>query len=181
VEPTGDIVTPLVAVARRPAVVVAAVGWGTPPPTSAGSPKPRPVRRERRSRRTRCLPRRSDAPARGPIDEHFRFYRNLDIWWSLVLRDEGEGTPAATRGRRSPSPATPATSTAAGPTTAGGRAATGLSKRNFYRIIDRFGAASRPRTATADQRSRDGLAVVPSVTVVALGGQISLEAGHAVT
>ena len=25
--------------------------------------------------------------ARGPLDEHFAFYRNLDIWWSLVLRD----------------------------------------------------------------------------------------------
>ena len=36
--------------------------------------------------------RREDAAARGPVDEHFRFYRNLDIWWSLVLRDEGEGT-----------------------------------------------------------------------------------------
>ena len=36
--------------------------------------------------------RRADVAARGPLDEHFRFYRNLDIWWSLVLRDEGEGT-----------------------------------------------------------------------------------------
>src|SRR2546430_1721999 len=33
--------------------------------------------------------RRSDYVDRGPLDEHFRFYRNLDIWWSLVLRDEG--------------------------------------------------------------------------------------------
>jgi hypothetical protein len=31
--------------------------------------------------------RRSDYVARGPLDEHFAFYRNLDIWWSLVLRD----------------------------------------------------------------------------------------------
>ena len=37
--------------------------------------------------------RRADAAARGPLDERFRFYRNLDIWWSLVLRDEGEGEP----------------------------------------------------------------------------------------
>ena len=37
--------------------------------------------------------RRADAAARGPLDERFRFYRNLDIWWSLVLRDEGEGSP----------------------------------------------------------------------------------------
>jgi cysteinyl-tRNA synthetase len=81
--------------------------------------------------------RRADYVERGPLDEHFRFYRNLDVWWSLVLRDEGEGreprralsldlplvrhehriwavTPEADRTR--------------------------LSKRNFYRIIDRFGA-----------------------------------------
>jgi cysteinyl-tRNA synthetase len=31
--------------------------------------------------------RRSDYVGRGPLDEHFAFYRNLDIWWSLVLRD----------------------------------------------------------------------------------------------
>ncbi|MEO5965942.1 MAG: glycosyltransferase, partial [Candidatus Limnocylindrales bacterium] len=34
--------------------------------------------------------RRADYEARGPLDEHFAFYRNLDIWWSLVLRDQGE-------------------------------------------------------------------------------------------
>jgi hypothetical protein len=80
--------------------------------------------------------RRSDIVARGPIDEAFRFYRNLDVWLSLVLRDEGEGalprravavpglplersepaawrrTPAAERDR--------------------------LSRRNFYRVLDRF-------------------------------------------
>ena len=35
--------------------------------------------------------RRADYVARGPLDEHFVFYRNLDIWWSLVLRDQGDG------------------------------------------------------------------------------------------
>jgi hypothetical protein len=34
--------------------------------------------------------RRSDFLARGPLDEHFAFYRNLDLWWSLVLRDAEE-------------------------------------------------------------------------------------------
>ena len=32
--------------------------------------------------------RRADYVTRGPLDEHFVFYRNLDIWWSLVLRDQ---------------------------------------------------------------------------------------------
>ena len=37
--------------------------------------------------------RRADAVERGPLDEGFRYYRNLDIWWSLVLRDEGPDRP----------------------------------------------------------------------------------------
>ncbi len=41
--------------------------------------------------------RRSDYAARGPLDEHFVFFRNLDVWWSLVLRDQdadaSEGAP----------------------------------------------------------------------------------------
>ncbi len=90
--------------------------------------------------------RRSEAAARGPIDEAFRFYRNLDIWWSLVLRDEGEvrpprralvvpglplerGEPAAWRDAK------PAERDR-------------LSKRNFYRVLDRF-------------RTRSDLAVPP--------------------
>ena len=40
--------------------------------------------------------RRGDYVARGPLDEHFAFYRNLDIWWSLVLRDQADD---AARGR----------------------------------------------------------------------------------
>lgn len=80
--------------------------------------------------------RRADAAARGPLDERFRYYRNLDVWWSLVLRDEGpdrtprralvvpglelrrgepaawSGLPEAERERRS--------------------------KRNFYRLLERF-------------------------------------------
>jgi glycosyltransferase involved in cell wall biosynthesis len=34
--------------------------------------------------------RRADYIARGPLDEHFVFYRNLDVWWSFGLRDYGE-------------------------------------------------------------------------------------------
>jgi hypothetical protein len=37
--------------------------------------------------------RRADAAAAGPVDEGFRFFRSLDIWWSLVLRDRGEEAP----------------------------------------------------------------------------------------
>ena len=80
--------------------------------------------------------RRADAAVRGPVDEAFRFYRNLDIWWSLVLRDEGEGraprravvVPGLSLERHEPAAwrsATPAVRDR-------------LSKRNFYRVLDRF-------------------------------------------
>jgi hypothetical protein len=80
--------------------------------------------------------RRSDAAARGPLDEAFRFYRNLDIWWSLVLRDEGEDEPPRRalvvpglpleRGEPRAWTATPPAERDR------------LSKRNFYRVLDRF-------------------------------------------
>lgn len=82
--------------------------------------------------------RRADFAERGPLDERFRFYRNLDIWWSLVLRDQGEGE----RPRR-------AVSTGGeslvrhehrGWTSLPDEERDRLSKRNFYRIIDRFGS-----------------------------------------
>jgi hypothetical protein len=81
--------------------------------------------------------RRSDYVDRGQLDEHFRFYRNLDIWWSLVLRDEGvgknprralqlAGLPLERHEKREYSTVPP-------------EERDRLSKRNFYRIIDRFG------------------------------------------
>jgi hypothetical protein len=80
--------------------------------------------------------RRSDYIARGPLDEHFRFYRNLDIWWSLVLRDEGParvprravalgGLPLERHEHR-------------GWTSLPDDERDRLSKRNFYRVLDRF-------------------------------------------
>jgi hypothetical protein len=80
--------------------------------------------------------RRSDYIARGPLDEHFRFYRNLDIWWSLVLRDEGQdraprralalgALPVVRHEHR-------------GWTSLPGAERDRLSKRNFYRVLDRF-------------------------------------------
>lgn len=135
VEPTGDFVTPHVRALEDPNVAVAG-GWGI-------------VSRDLRHFEDAptgdvdavegyCLAfRRADYVERGPLDERFVFYRNLDIWWSLLLRDEGEGCP-------------PRRAVALGglplvrhehrgytslPDTERDR----LSKRNFYRIIDRFG------------------------------------------
>ncbi len=134
VEPTGDVVTPLVAALEDPTVAVAG-GWGL----VTGD-----------LRRFREAPagdvdaaegyamafRRPDAIARGPLDERFRFYRNLDIWWSLVLRDEGEERPP----RRAVAIELPAARHEhRGWTSLPDAERDRLSKRNFYRIIDRFG------------------------------------------
>lgn len=87
--------------------------------------------------------RRSDYLARGPLDEHFDFYRNLDIWWSLVLRDgEDPAAPDDARPRRAVRVA------ADGVLRHEHRGWRELpdaerdrrSRRNFYRILKRFGA-----------------------------------------
>jgi hypothetical protein len=137
VEPTGDLVTPLVGALEDPTVAVAG-GWGI----VSGD-----------LRKFEDAPagdvdaiegyvqafRREDAARLGPLDEHFRFYRNLDIWWSLVLRD-GEGDGSAPR-RAVAIDGLPATrhehrGWSSLPEAERDR----QSKRNFYRIIDRFGS-----------------------------------------
>lgn len=80
--------------------------------------------------------RRADAVTAGPLDEAFRFYRNLDIWWSLVLRDRG---PDAAPGRAVVVADLPLRrhehrGWASIPPEERDR----LSKRNFYRVLDRF-------------------------------------------
>jgi len=136
VEATGDVVTPLVGALEDPTVAVTG-GWGI----VSGD-----------LRKFDAAPagdvdaiegycqafRRADYVDRGPIDERFRFYRNLDIWWSLVLRDQGQdrsprravsvaGLPLVRHEHR-------------GFTSLLDAERDRLSKRNFYRIIDRFGS-----------------------------------------
>jgi len=134
VEPAGDVVTPLVRALDDPSVAVAG-GFGV---TSAdlrhfeAAPAGDVDAIE-----GYCLAfRRDDFAARGPLDEHFRYYRNLDLLWSLVLRDEGEGeTP-----RRALAIDLPLIRHEhRGWNELGEAERNRLSKRNFYRIIDRFG------------------------------------------
>ncbi len=81
--------------------------------------------------------RRGDYVARGPLDERFRLDRNLDIWWSLVLRDEGEGA-APRRAVTIELPLERHERRAYGGVEPNERDR--LEKRNFYRVLDRFGA-----------------------------------------
>ncbi|MGH2473979.1 MAG: glycosyltransferase family 2 protein [Candidatus Limnocylindrales bacterium] len=136
IEPTGDIVTPLVHALHDPSVAVAGA-WGivsgdlrTFEDAPAGDVD---------AIEGYCLAfRRADFAAHGPLDERFRFYRNLDIWWSLVLRDGGEddeprravrldGLPLIRHEHR-------------GWASLSDEERARQSKRNFYRIIDRFGS-----------------------------------------
>jgi hypothetical protein len=150
VEVTGDAVTPLVRVLDDPTVGVAGP-WGfrsedlrrfeevTAGPADAIGGYCQAFRRE-------------DVVSRGPLDEHFRFYRNLDIWWSLVLRDEGEGrTPR----RAVVVPDLPLVRHEhRGWTSVPDPERDRLSKRNFYRILDRYG--SRTDLVVDPRASRRG-------------------------
>lgn len=135
VEGTGDIVTPLVRALDEPTVAVTG-GWGIVSQDLRHFEDAPPG--EVDAIEGYCLAfRRADYAVRGPLDEKFAFYRNLDIWWSLVLRDEGLGRPP----RRAVSIDLPAIrhehrSYTSLPDAERDR----LSKRNFYRILDRFGA-----------------------------------------
>jgi hypothetical protein len=134
VEPAGDVVTPLVAALDDPTVGVAG-GFGI---VSADLRRfeDGPPGDVTAIEGYALAFRRADAAARGPLDERFRFYRNLDIWWSLVLRDEGEGS-APRRAVAVPIPAV--RHEHRGWTSLPDAERDRLSKRNFYRIIDRFG------------------------------------------
>ena len=146
IEPTGDMITPLVRALDDPTVAVVG-GWGI---TSADlrhfddAPAG-----EVDAIEGYCQAfRRSDAADRGPLDERFRFYRNLDIWWSLVLRDAGEGEPPR-RAVRLDGLAL-ARHDHRGWASLPDDERDRQSKRNFYRIIDRFGARLDLLIATRD-------------------------------
>ncbi len=136
VEPGGDIVTPLTQALDDPTVALAG-GWGIVSADLRTFEDAPPGDVDAIEGYLLAF-RRDDILGRGPLDEHFRFYRNLDIWWSLVLRDEGEGThprravslaglPAVRHEHR-------------GYTSLPDAERDRQSKRNFYRIIDRFGS-----------------------------------------
>jgi GT2 family glycosyltransferase len=135
VEPTGDVVTPLVRALDDPAVAVVG-GWGITSQDLRHFEAAAPGDVDAVEGYAMAF-RRDEIAARGPLDEHFRFYRNLDIWWSLVLRDAGEGSPP----RRAVAVELPAVrhehrGWSSLPEADRDR----QSKRNFYRIIDRFGS-----------------------------------------
>ena len=135
IEPAGDFVTPLTEAFADASVAVAG-GWGKVSADLRHFENAPSGDVDTVDGRCQAF-RRADYIARGPLDEHFRFHQNLDIWWSLVLRDEGEGSHPRravslgalplTRHERHGNQSLPP------------RERERLARRNFYRIIDRFG------------------------------------------
>jgi cysteinyl-tRNA synthetase len=139
IEPTGDMVGPLVAALLDPSVAVAGpFGLLTDDLRQFEEAPPAPDRLVDVAAVQGYLMafRRADAATRGPLDEAFRYYRNLDVWWSLVLRDEGEGRPPR---RAVVVPDLPLVRRDPWAWTSRREADRDrLSKRNFYRLLDRF-------------------------------------------
>jgi hypothetical protein len=136
IEPTGDFVTPLAALLDDPTVGVAG-GWGIVSPDLRRFDEAPPGDVDAIEAYALAF-RRVDFAERGPLDERFRFYRNLDIWWSLVLRDEGEGKAPRRAVALADLPL--AKHEHRGFTSLPPEERDRQSKRNFYRIIDRFGS-----------------------------------------
>ncbi|MBA3235561.1 MAG: glycosyltransferase [Chloroflexi bacterium] len=134
-EPTGDIVTPLVRALDDDSVAIVG-GWGTVTDDLRRFEEAPAGDADAIDGVLQAF-RRDDAAARGPLDEGFRSRRDLDVWWSLALRDEGEGVPVR-RARvvaglpivRHERPLDP---------TLADTERDRQDKRNRYRLIDRFG------------------------------------------
>ena len=136
-EPDGDIVSPLIEALADPGVAVAGA-WGSVTadarrftPASSGAVDVLDPG---------CLAfRRADYVARGPFDERFVGADWFAIWLTLVLRDEGPDRPARTAlvvpGLPIAHPEAPAVDADRPDDEAVARAR----KRDFYRVVDRFG------------------------------------------
>ena len=139
IEATDDLVAPLVAALEDPAVAVAGpfglVSEDLRRFEEVPSPADHPAEVAAVQGYVMAF-RRADAAGRGPLDEAFRYYRNLDIWWSFVLRDEGEGRPPR---RAVVVPDLPLVRREPWAWTSRREADRDrLSKRNFYRFLDQF-------------------------------------------
>ena len=140
VEPQGNLVTPLVAALENPSVAVAGpFGVVSEDLRRFTEPAAGIVEVDAIEGYAMAF-RRDDYAARGPLDEHFVFFRHLDLWWSLVLRDQGEDDPDDAAPRRAVRVAGIAIQRHPHREWASlaDQERDRLSKRNFYRVLKRF-------------------------------------------
>jgi len=133
-EPTGDALAPLAGALANPDVAVAG-GFGLASPdlrhfVEAAGPDVDAIEAYW------LAFRRADLSTLGPLDEKFVFYRNLDIWWSLVLRAGADPDRPPRRALRLDLPLV--RHEHRGWTSLPAAERDRLSKRNFYRVLDRF-------------------------------------------
>lgn len=140
VEPGGDLVSPLVAALSDPTVAVAGPFGIVSDDLRHFHDAPAGAVDVDAIEGYAQAFRRADYVTRGPLDEHFTFYANVDIWWSLVLRDQGEDEPDDAAPRR----AVRVSGVAAtrhlhrGWTSLPAVERDRLAKKNFYRVLKRF-------------------------------------------
>jgi cysteinyl-tRNA synthetase len=153
VEPTGDVVTPLATALEDPTVAVAGpFGIVSADLRQFDDPAEGAVDVDVIEGYAMAF-RRSEFAERGPLDEHFDFYRNLDIWWSLVLRDgewDDEGAAVNPIRRAVRVPGLPLVRHEhRGWTSLPDAERDKLSKKNFYRVLKSF--ASRQDLLVANR------------------------------
>jgi glycosyl transferase family 2 len=150
VEPTGDIVTPLIRALDDPSIALV----GDLGATSADLRRfdEAPPGDVDTIDGTLMAFRRDDFVTRGPLDERFRTGHYLDTWWSLVLRDDDadeatgprravrvDGLPLVRHDRRLD-------------TSVPDEQRARLDKRAFYRFIQRFGGRDDLLVANREAR-----------------------------
>jgi hypothetical protein len=140
VEPAGDLVSPLVAALDDPTVAVAGPFGIVSDDLRRFRDADEGVTDVDAIEGYALAFRRADYAERGPLDEHFAFYRNLDIWWSLVLRDQPDDADEDTPARRAVRvPGIPVVRHEhRGWTSLSEEERDRLSKKNFYRVLKRF-------------------------------------------
>ena len=135
IELTGDVVTPLVQVLADLSVALAGAWasvsrdvrrWQEAPPGDADAIDA-----------ALMAFRRTDVEARGPLDERLKNGSHLATWWSLVLRDEGEDDEPRRAVRLDGLPVVRHQRPDEGVARSDEQAR--LDKRDFYRVLDRFG------------------------------------------
>ena len=156
VEPETDLVTPLVSALNDPTVAVAGP-FGIVSEDLRRFTEPAEGVMDVDAIESYAMAfRRSDYAARGPLDEHFVFFRNLDVWWSLVLRDRDEAEPDDANPRRALRVVgiSIRRHEHRGWASLADEERERLSRKNFYRVLKRF--ASRRDLLTGGGTGRPG-------------------------